>query len=597
VQYIFEKLSDMCYSASMIKNDIRKIINDSIASLHKGLDGLVFVVEYPKKKEFGDYATNAAIIIAKRIGKNPMEIANELVLKINEIDKEKQLIEKAEVAAPGFVNFRISNKCAINNLERILKEKEKYGSSDIGKNQVVVIDYSAVNIAKPMHVGHLRSTIIGQAIYNIYKLLGYKVIGDNHTGDWGTQFGKLIYAYKYWGDKKKIKEDPVEEMTKLYVRFHKESEIDKNLEELARNETKKLQNLDQENIKIWNFLTRESLKDYNKIYKILGVKFDYVLGESFYNNMLAGIVNECIEKKVASESQGAIVVNLERYHLPVFIIRKSDGAYLYTTTDLATVKYRKEKFKADKIIYVVANEQSLHFRQLFATLELLGWNKDIKTEHIKFGMVLGENGKKFSTRKGETVRLEELIKKAIDAARKTVEEKNPALSMKQKKKIAKVVGVGAIKYNDLSQNRLTDITFNWDKMLSLEGNSGPYLQYAYARICSIEDKFNDLYKIERFNPFDRPDLGLLGESSEKDIMQKLMKYPEVIEEAANENGPHLIALYLYELVSSYNNFYNSIPILRSEKKVAKARIALSRSVAIVIKSGLNLLGIDVLERI
>lgn len=581
----------------MVKNDIRKIIDDAISSTYKGLDGLIFVVEYPKKKEFGDYSTNAAMIISKRMIKNPMEVANELALKICEIDKDKELIEKAEAVPPGFINFHLSNKCVINNLERILKEREKYGSSSVGKSKTVVIDYSAVNIAKPMHVGHLRSTIIGQAIYNIYKFLGYKVIGDNHTGDWGTQFGKLIYAYKYWGDKKKIKEEPVEEMTKLYVKFHKEVEANKELEELARNETKKLQNLDHENIKIWNFLTRESLKDYNKIYKILGIKFDYVLGESFYNNMLAGIVKECMDKKIAMESQGAIIINLDKYNLPPFIIRKSDGAYLYTTTDLATVKYRKEKFKAEKIIYVVANEQALHFRQLFSTLEILGWNKDLTTEHVKFGMVLGENGKKFSTRKGETVRLEELIKEAINAARKTVEEKNPSLSMKQKKKISKVVGIGALKYNDLSQNRLTDITFNWDKMLSLNGNSGPYLQYAYARICSLEDKYNNAYKIDRFNPFDKPEFGLLKEDVEKDLMQKLIKYPEIIEEAASENGPHIVALYLYELVSSYNNFYNAVPILKAEKKVAKARMMLSRSVAIVVKNGLNLLGIDVLERI
>lgn len=581
----------------MIKNDIKKIIRDAISSSYKGLEGLVFVVEYPKKKEFGDYATNAAMVISKHIKKNPMEVAAELVLKINETDTGKEYIEKADVVAPGFINFHISEKCVINNLERILKEKDKFGSSDVGKNKTVVVDYSAVNIAKPMHVGHLRSTIIGQAIYNIYRFLGYKVIGDNHTGDWGTQFGKLIYAYKYWGDKKKIKEEPVEEMTKLYVRFHKESEADKDLEELARNETKKLQSLDHENIKIWNFLTRESLKDYNKIYKVLGIKFDYVLGESFYNNMLAGIVSECLEKKIAKESQGAIIIDLEKFNLPPFIIRKTDGAFLYTTTDLATVKYRKEKFRADKIVYVVANEQALHFRQLFASLQLLGWHKNVETEHVKFGMVLGENGKKFSTRKGETVRLEELIKEAIEAARKTVEEKNPALSMKQKKKISRVVGIGALKYNDLSQNRLTDITFNWEKMLSLSGNSGPYLQYAYARICSLEDKYNSLYKIDRFNFFDKPEFELLKEVSEKDIMQKLVKFSEIIEEAALENGPHLIALYLYELVSSYNNFYNSVPILKADRKLAKARMMLSRSVAIVIKNGLSLLGIDVLERI
>jgi arginyl-tRNA synthetase len=447
-----------------------------------------------------------------------------------------------------------------------------------------------------MHVGHLRSTIIGQSLYNIYKFLGYKVIGDSHIGDWGTQFGKLIYAYKNWGDKKIINKNPIEEMTKLYIRFHKEAEKNKELEELARKETKKLQDKDNENIKIWKFLVRESLKDFNKIYKILNVKFDYVLGESFYDNILENVIKEGFDKKIAIKSEGAVIIDLDKQNLPPFLIKKTDGAYLYTTTDLAAAKYRKEKFEADKILYVVSNEQALHFEQLFASLELLGWCKDIELKHIKFGMVLGETGKKLSTRKGETVKLEDLIKKSIDLAKKTVEEKNPNLKNKEKKKIAKVVGLGAIKYNDLSQNRMTDIAFNWDKMLSFEGNSAPYLQYTCARINSLAEKFNSLYKFDKFVFFDKPDLSLLKEDIEKNIMRQLIKFPEVIENSAKENSPHLIALYIYELASLYNTFYNFVPILKSEKKLAKSRIILSKSVAVTVKNGLNLLGIDVLER-
>ena len=312
--------------------------------------------------------------------------------------------------------------------------------------------------------------------------------------------------------------------------------------------------------------------------------------------MLSGIVNEALNKKIASESEGAIVINLDKYNLSPFLIRKTDGAYLYTTTDIATAKYREEKFKADKILYVVANEQALHFQKLFASLELLDVCKNVKTEHIKFGMVLGETGKKFSTRKGETVELNDLISKAIKLSQKTVEEKNPELSKKEKKKIAKAVGVGAIKYNDLSQNRMTDITFNWDKMLSFDGNSAPYLQYTCARINSLRKKYNSLYKLNRVNVFDKPDFSLLEEDIEKSIMRQLIKFPEAIENAARENSPHLIALYIYELASLYNNFYSSIPILKSEKQTAKARIYLSKSVAITIKNGLNLLGIDALDK-
>ncbi|MCK5475477.1 MAG: arginine--tRNA ligase, partial [Candidatus Pacebacteria bacterium] len=291
-----------------------------------------------------------------------------------------------------------------------------------------------------------------------------------------------------------------------------------------------------------------------------------------------------------------IVIGLDKYNLSGFLIQKTDGAYLYTTTDIATAKYREEKFKADKILYVVANEQALHFQKLFASLELLGICENIEKEHIKFGMVLGENGKKFSTRKGETIKLNDLLHRAVEFAQNAVEEKNPKLSRNEKKKISRIVGFGAIKYNDLSQNRLTDITFNWDKMLSFEGNSAPYLQYTCARINSLKKKYNNIYKLNKVNVFEKLDFTLLKEDIEKDIMRKLLKFPESVKNAAQENSPHLIALYIYELASLYNSFYSSVPILKSEKNVARARVNLSKSVAIIIESGLNLLGIDTLKK-
>ena len=611
----------------MLNKEIKEIVNKAAGDLYQDTEIPDFVVEYPQDRNFGDYASNIAMVLAGKLNKNPMEIAEEIKNKIGEIcednkkaqsspqssaerlrrggddennknkdDENKNLFAEITIAKPGFINFRIADKYLRKNLCKILKGKYKFGTSDLGKGKTVVIDYSAPNIAKPMHIGHLRSMIIGQSLYNIYKSLGYKVIGDNHIGDWGTQFGKLIYAYKNWGDKKKISKNPVEEMTKLYVRFHKEAESRERLEEFARKETKRLQDKDSENIKIWKFLVKESLKDFKKIYKALNIKFDYVLGESFYDGMLAGTVKEGLDKKIASQSEGAIIVNLERYNLPPFLIRKSDGAYLYATSDLAAVKYRKEKFDADKILYVVANEQALHLQQLFASAELFGLSKNIEMKHIKFGMVLGETGKKFSTRKGDTVELKDLIDKSIKLSQKIVEEKNPKLSKKEKKKIAKTAGIGAIKYNDLSQNRLTDITFNWDKMLSFEGNSAPYLQYTYARIKSLKRKYDKLYKLDRVNVFNKPHFSSLEKEVEKNIMRQLIKFPEIIENSARENSPHLIALYIYELASSYNSFYNSVPILKSEKKLAKARIYLSKSVMIVIRNGLDLLGIDVLKK-
>ncbi len=580
----------------MLNREIKEIISKAIKELYQDIEIPDFVVEWPKQREYGDYASNIAMVLTKELKKSPIAIADETIDKIKKEDIGRELFSKISVIAPGFINFEISNKRLRQNLCKILKKKDKFGSSDIGKSKTVIIDYSAPNIAKPMHVGHLRSTIIGQSLYNIYGFLGYKVIGDNHIGDWGTQFGKLIYAYKNWGDKKKISKNPIKEMTKLYVRFHKEAEKNSELEELARKETKRLQDKDKENIKLWKFLVKESIKDYNKIYKILNVKFDYTLGESSYDNMLGSVVNESIEKKIAFESEGAIVIGLDKYKISPFLIRKTDGAYLYTTTDLATAKYRKEKFKADMMLYVVSNEQALHFQKLFASLEILKWCGGTEMKHIKFGMVLGDGGKKFSTRKGDTIHLTDLISKSINFAKKAVEEKNSKLSMKEKKKIAKIVGIGAIKYNDLSQNRITDIVFDWDKMLSFDGNSAPYLQYTCARINSLVRKYNTLYKLNRINIFDKPDFNLLAEDTEKNIMRQLVRFPEVVEFAAQENAPHLIALYIYELASLYNNFYNSAPILKSEKNIAQSRIALSKAVLITIKNGLNLLGIDTLEK-
>ncbi len=561
-----------------------------------GVEDMDFEVENPKQKGNGDYAANAAMVLAKRLGKNPREVAEEITAEILKDPKSGEYFAKVEPAGPGFVNFYISDEMLHENAAQVLEKKEKFGRSAIGEGKTVLIDYSSINIAKPMHVGHLRSTIIGQALYNIYAALGYKVVGDNHIGDWGTQFGKMIYAYKNWGDKKAIAKDPIEEMTALYVRFHKETEERKELEELARLETKKLQDGDDENTKIWKFLVRASLKDADKIYKILGVKIDHTLGESFYHGMLPGVVADAMSKKIAEKSDGAMIINLEKFGLPPFLIQKSDGAYLYATTDLAAAKYRKEKFRADKLLYVVSNEQALHLEQLFKSLELLGYCPETEMKHVKFGMVLGEAGKKFSTRKGDTVKLEDLIAKAVDMAKEVIEEKNPALSQKEKKKIAWTVGLGAVKYNDLSQNRLTDIVFNWEKMLSFEGNSAPYLQYTYARINSLRGRYKEENRLEARLPFQKIRWELLAEEAEKDILRLLLRYPEAIENAARENGPHLIALYIYQLASAYNVFYNSYQILKADKELKKARLALSEATAIVIKNGLTLLGIEAPER-
>ena len=597
-----------------MNKEIKKIISEATKDLYK-IRSFDFAVEYPKQKEYGDYASNIAMILAKKLNKNPMEIAEEIIGELDKNKRNKSLFEKIEIAKPGFINFTLSEIFLFQQLEEIIKLKGDYGKSEIGKGKIIVIDYSHPNIAKPMHAGHMRSAIIGQAICNVYKSLGYQVIADNHLGDWGTHFGKLIVAYQKWGDKKIIDQNPIIEITKLYVRFNKEAEKNLELENEARLEIKKLQNGDEENLKLWKFFVEESLKEFEKIYQIFGTKFDYVLGESFYQPMLAEIVKNALEKKVAVESEGAVVIPLDSKNPssplfqrgnPPFIIQKSDQAYLYGTTDLAAIKYRREKFKADKMLYVVSNEQAFYFSQLFESAELLGLAKKKNLFHIKYGLVLGKNGKKLSTRKGETVSLTELINKAIDLSRKIIEKKNPDLSEEEKNKIAQAVGVGALKYNDLSQNRLTDIVFNWDKMLSLSGNSAPYLQYTYARIGSILRKATeDISKIS-LTPFNKggsfqKDSGkinfdLLAEDIEKNIIRDLVKFPEIVEKSAEEYSPNIIAEYLFCLASDFNLFYQKLPVLKADFELRQARLGLISAVAVTLKNGLSLLGIEVLEK-
>lgn len=588
----------------MYKQQIHDLIEKALKDL--GIQEIpIFSVSYPPDAQMGDYMTNAAMIAAKILKKSPFEVAKEIESSFDKLRMtlKEDLFEKIEIAPPGFINFYLKPEIAQKNLANILKQKDKFGSSKAEKGKIVVIDYSQPNIAKRMHVGHLRSTIIGQAIYNIYKFEGYKTKGVNHIGDWGTHFGKLIYAYKNFvypeqgrgADKKRfdsahrraLKENFAKEMNRLYVDFNARAKEDEKLDDYARAETKKFQEGDKESVKIWKYFVQESMKEFDRVYKMLGVKIDYTLGESFYQPMLKDIISEALEKGIAFKSQGAIIIPLDRYNLPPFMIRKTDGATLYGTTDLAAMKYRVNKWKAEKILYVVANEQAGHFQQLFKAGELMGYIKPGMAEHIKFGMVLGADGKKFSTREGKVILLEDLLSEAIDRAKKIVDEKNPKLADREKKKISKAVGIGAIKYNDLSQNRLTDISFNWDKMLDFRGNSAPYLQYTYARIKSILRKSKPAGKI---NP------ELLEDEKELAILRQLVLFDEIIERAGEECMPNIIADYLYGLANNFNAFYEAVPVLKAEKDLRQARLGLISAVAVTLKNGLKLLGIETLER-
>jgi len=575
----------------MIKDKISQITSEAIRSVQKqgawpDFNISEIKIESPKDKKHGDYAVSIALEIGKILKQNPIEIAESIKTEI--LKKPSILFNKIEVVSPGFLNFFLSENYLIDELNKILKEKDKYGSGKIKKT--IIIDYSAPNIAKPFGIGHLRSTIIGQSIYNIYKFLGFKCIGDNHLGDWGTQFGKMIVAIRKWVSQDKINDLTINELEKLYVQFHQEIEKYPEMEDEARLWFKKLEDGDKEAKDIWQACINVSLKEFNKIYDLLGVKIDYALGESFYEGKMMPIVQEAINKKIAIKSQGAIIIDYSD-KLPPAIILKSDKATNYFTRDLATIQYRLKKWKPDLIVYEVGAEQSLHFRQLFEAVELLGWIKKDKLVHIAHGLYRSKAGK-FSTRKGQTIHLEEILVEAIERAKKMIESSETIkdLSDQEKEETAKVVGIGAVKYNDLSQHHSRDIVFDWDKILNLKGNSGPYLQYTYARCASILRKTEtklDLKKIK--------DIKL--NSEEEDILRDIGRFPEIVQEAACKFSPNLICSFAFELAQKYNLFYQFHPVIKAETEELKIlRLSLTTAAAQILKNSLSLLGINTPEK-
>ncbi len=574
----------------MIQEKIAELIQKSIKIAQKKgafpeFDLPVIKIEHPKEMFHGDYATSIALVISKILKKNPMEIAESIKFQV--LDLEPDFFERVEVVKPGFINFFLSQQSLINSLNNILKEKDKYGSAKVGKT--VVIDYSAPNIAKPFGIGHSRSTIIGQAIYNIYQFLGWKCIGDNHLGDWGTQFGKMIVAIRKWGNKEKLKDLSIADLEKLYVKFHQEMEAYPELENEARAWFKKLEDNNKEAKEIWQTCVDISLKEFDKVYKLLGIKIDYVLGESFYQGKMMPIIKEASKKKIATKSQGALIIKYPRDKLSLAIVLKSDGATNYLTRDLATIQHRLKTWKPDLMIYEVGVEQSLHLKQLFWAVELLGWAKREKFFHMAHGLYRGKQGK-LSTRKGKTIHLESVLQEAIDRAKKIINtsETSQDLSTKEKEKIAQIVGIGAVKYNDLSQHYSRNIVFDWDKILNLKGNSGPYLQYTFARCKSVLKKSKtkiNFKNIENLN------------SEEKDILRTIYKFPEVVQEAADKFSPNLICNFAFDLAQKYNLFYQKHSIIKAETDNLKMfRLSLTTAVAQVLKNSLSLLGISAPEK-
>lgn len=530
------------------------------------------LVEIPKYSEHGDLAF-PCFIFARAQKKSPMEIAKNIAPLL-----QGDMFERVEAVGP-YVNFFLKKELITNQVvKEILEKGSHYGDLPLGNNRNITIDWSSPNIAKPFSLGHLRSTVIGNSIALIARKCGYNALKINHLGDWGTQFGKLIVAYKKWGNEEKVEENPIQELLKLYVEFHEKAEIDKSLEQEGRDWFKKLEDGDEEATRLWQWFREESLQAFNKIYALLGVKAEYNQGESFYNDKMPEITDMLDHSGLLEEDRGAQVVRLDEENLPVCLIKKSDGASLYITRDLATALYRKRTFDFAKNIYVVGNEQSLHFNQLKAVLKKLGFDWSDDMIHTPFGMVR-QGGKKLSTRKGKIVLLEDVLTESIGLAENAISEKNP--NLKNKDEVARQVGVGAVIFHDLRNDRRNDIDFNLENMLKFEGETGPYLQYTNARANSILRKVN-------FQP-NNQDI-ILNDPWSFEVVKLLADFPRMIQRTFDKLEPSVISKYLIDLAQSFNSYYGHVRILEENEQL-QARLSLLQATSTVLTEGLRLLGI------
>ncbi len=570
-------------------------------------------IETPADLSHGDYSSNIALKLSKEVGKSPQEVAKSIIDALPKLSS----IEKTDIAGPGFINFHLSQEHLQKELQTILDQKENYGQLSLGQGQKVLVEYSQPNIAKPLGVHHVLSTILGQAISDLHRKSGYDTVSLNYLGDWGTQYGKLLYAYKNWGDEKVVKEDPLNELLKLYVKFHQEVETDPSLEDKGREEFKKLEEGDEENTKLWEWMREESIKAIKIIYEKLDVDFDEYLGEAMYRDSAQKILQEGKEKGIFTEGEkGAYIVQFEDEKMPPYMVQKADGTTLYSTRDIASIEDRLERYHPNKIVYVVDVAQKLHFEQLFETAKKFGFDS-AELVHVHFGRMQFPEGK-MSTRKGDVVLLDEVIREAIARTEKIVEEKSRDLLPEEKAKVAEGMAIGAIKYNIFSQNRESNITFDWDRMLSLEGNSAPYLQYAYARAESILRKAKEAEETNQPVHDQDPDpenqtslftmenekktkqeeeLKPFGHATEQALLKILMRFPEKIELATKEYKPNVITGYLYDVARAFSSFYNEVHVLSASKpELKEARLKLVQAVSQVLKNGLNLLKIQVFNK-
>ncbi|QHI70241.1 arginine--tRNA ligase [Tichowtungia aerotolerans] len=573
ITLIEKQLSDWCsetFTACFPETDL--------SSIHLG------VIE-SKKEQFGDYQCEAAMKLAKALQNNPRAIGQAFIDKAVLPD----VVEKIEIAGPGFINIFLKNEGLSAQLDAMLGD-DTLGLPNIGNGQTVIIDYSSPNVAKPMHIGHIRSTVIGNSLDRLYRALGYNVIADNHLGDWGTQFGLIILGYREFADQEALKTAPVEELERIYVESYNRSKDDDTWRDRAKAELVKLQQGDAENRALWEKFIELTLSEFNKIYKRLDVSFDLYRGESYYNDDLASVIDRLQAEKLCEESEGALICNLEDDNLNVAIVRKSDGGYNYTTTDIATVASRTEEFQPSEIIYVTDERQQLHFKQFFHICKKLGI--DTKLTHVWFGLMRLPEAT-FSTREGNVIKLEALLDEAEKRALEVVKASSPDMDEAQQREVARAIGIGAIKYTDLSQNPQSLVTFTWEKALAMDGNSAPYLQYAYARIASVRDKY--AAQFPDTNPEDFPII--LTEEQERRLALKLTRFASAVEAAVRLHRPSIMADYLYDLSQAYSSFYQNVPFLKADEGPRESRIRICALAAAVLKNGLSLLGIETPERI
>ncbi|NLY71093.1 MAG: arginine--tRNA ligase [Clostridiales bacterium] len=569
--------------------NFKESIAEKLSKIVEGLDKdeILSMLEVPADSKLGDY-TFPCFRLAKVMRKSPAIIAKDIAEKLD----DNSIFEKIE-NVNAYVNMFLNRKAFMSEvIKEVADKKDRYGSSDVGQNRTVIVEYSSPNIAKPFHIGHIRSTVIGHSIYKIYDFLGYKTVRINHLGDYGTQFGKMIVAYKRWGKEEDVKKAPIQTLLEYYVKFHEEAEKDPSLEDEARETFTRLENGEEEEVRLWQWFRDESLKEFNRVYEMLGIEFDSYAGESFYSDKMKPVIDKMREKNLLIESEGAHIVDLSEYNLSPAVIMKKDGSTLYITRDIAAAIYRKDHYDFYKNIYVVASQQNLHFQQWIQILELMGYEWARDCVHVPFGLVSLEDGT-MSTRHGRVVFLEDVLNKAVEQTKNIILEIN--VNTDNLDVTAKQVGIGAVIFNELSNNRIKDYVFSWDKVLNFDGETGPYVQYTHARAASVLRNAGDDFDYALEN-MEELDMNYISSDSAHELAKMIYAFPDVVLEAAEKYEPSIVTRHIVDIAQGFNRFYHNEHILVDDVAEKRAKLLLVYATKQTIKNGLHLLGMEAPER-